>query len=95
MSAHARIDLTAATRTEVFADDLAAPAAEATALAWVCPFCGKQRVFDGGRPLGAAHQDECDRCGCRLAASSAELSAIAKFGALPHGRRALIDMNLF
>ena len=92
MSASIRIDLTAATPTEVPADDLAA--GEAT-LAWLCPVCGKLRVFEGGRPTGLGHQDECEECGCRLAVASLVPAAVAGRGAGRESLRALIDRNWF
>jgi uncharacterized protein (DUF983 family) len=52
MSGPTRIDPTTATPTQV---DLA--------LSWLCPVCGKVRVFEGGRP---AHQEECQKCGSPL-----------------------------
>jgi predicted RNA-binding Zn-ribbon protein involved in translation (DUF1610 family) len=92
MSAPIRIDLTAATPTEVPADDLAT--GEAT-LAWLCPVCGKLRVFEGGRPSGLGHQDECEECGCRLAVASLVPAAVARRGAGRESLRALIDSNWF
>ena len=92
MSGSIRIDLTAATPTEVPADDLAA--GEAT-LAWLCPVCGKLRVFEGGRPTGLGHQDECEECGCRLAVASEVPAAVAARGAGRESLRALIDSNWF
>ena len=77
MSAPIRIDLTAAAPTEVPADHLAWPivAGEAT-LSWLCPVCGKLRVFEGGRPLGPGHQDECQECGSALFAPQSRAARI-------------------
>ncbi len=92
MSAPIRIDLTTAAPTELPADDLAA--GEAT-LAWLCPVCGKLRVFEGGRPTGLGHQDECEECGCRLAVASEVRAAVAGRAAGRESLRALIDRNWF
>ena len=56
MSGPTRIDLTTATPTQTPAIDLS----------WLCPVCGKLHVFEGGRPLGQAHQEECQKCGSPL-----------------------------
>lgn len=58
MSGPTRIDLTTATPTQAAAFDLA--------LSWLCPVCGKVRVFEGGRPLGQGNQEECQKCGSPL-----------------------------
>ena len=58
MSGPTRIDFTAAVRTEASVDE--------AALAWLCCVCGKVRGFEGGRPLGQAQQDECQKCGSPL-----------------------------
>jgi uncharacterized protein (DUF983 family) len=96
MSAPIRIDLTAAAPTEVPADHLTRPiiAGEAT-LAWLCPVCGKLRMFEGGRPSGLGHQDDCEECGCRLAVASEVPAAVATRGAGRGSVRALIDANWF
>ena len=60
MSGPTRIDLAAAAETQApVVDDFS----------WLCPVCGKLRVFEGGRPLGTGHQDECPECGSALFAS--------------------------
>ena len=55
MSGPTRIDFAAAVRTEASVGE--------AALAWLCPVCGKVRVFEGGRP---AQQEECQKCGSPL-----------------------------
>ena len=35
-------------------------------LSWVCPTCGKIRMFEGGR-LECGARNECSNCGSRLA----------------------------
>jgi len=34
---------------------------------WNCAFCGKLRVFEGGRPFSLSHLDTCGICGTRVA----------------------------
>jgi hypothetical protein len=52
-----RIDLIAAVRTQ--------PPVDVLALRWLCPICGKLRVFEGGRPM-FGDRDECQECGSAL-----------------------------
>ena len=47
-----------------------------SALTWLCPVCGKLRVFEGGRPLSHDQHDDCPECGCRLA--DLDLASLAK-----------------
>ena len=68
MSGPTRIDLTTAAPTQ-------APLADVD-FTWVCPVCGKLGVFEGGRPLGTGHQDECPECGSALFAPQSRLSPI-------------------
>jgi hypothetical protein len=68
MSGLTRIDLTTAAPTQ-------APIAD-VGFTWLCPVCGKQRGFEGGRPLGTGHQDECAECGSALFAPQSRLSPI-------------------
>jgi hypothetical protein len=32
-------------------------------LSWLCAFCGRVRIFEGGRPLKVAYLDTCATCG--------------------------------
>ena len=68
MSGPTRIDLAAAVETQAPVVDLD--------FTWVCPVCGKLRVFEGGRPLGTGHQDECPECGSALFAPESRLSPV-------------------
>ena len=66
MSGPTRIDLAAAVETQ-------APDLDFT---WLCPVCGKLRAFEGGRPLGTGHQDECPECGSALFAPQSRVSPV-------------------
>ncbi len=68
MSGPTRIDLTAAAPTQALLADLD--------FTWLCPVCGKLRIFEGGRPLGTGHQDECPECGSALFASQNRLPPV-------------------
>ena len=68
MSGPTRIDLAAAVPTQASIVD--------PDFTWLCPVCGKLRVFEGGRPLGTGHQDECPECGSALFAPESRLSPV-------------------
>ena len=68
MSGPTRIDLAAASPTQAPDVDLD--------FTWLCPICGKLRAFEGGRPLGTGHQDECPECGSALFAPQSRLSPV-------------------
>jgi predicted RNA-binding Zn-ribbon protein involved in translation (DUF1610 family) len=68
MSGPTRIDLAAAVETQAPVVDLG--------FTWLCPVCGKLRVFEGGRPLGTGHQDECPECGSALFVPESRLSTV-------------------
>jgi len=73
MSGPDRIYASATALTQSPADALAA---DPSALTWLCPVCGKLRVFEGGRPLGSGHHDECEECGCALFSAQSHASPI-------------------
>ena len=61
------------------------PLQEASSLAWDCSFfCGKTRIWEGGRPWQFSHLDTCDKCGSRVAATASDKASI----------KALIDKHL-
>ncbi len=95
MSGPTRIDLHAATPVAAPADGLEPPFADPAALAWLCPSCGKLRVFEGGRPLGGGDPDDCWKCGSRLAVAPELQPAVAKAAADRYSVRALIDRYAF
>jgi len=66
-----RIDLTAAVRTE--------PPADVLALNWLCPVCGKVRVFEGGRPM-FGDRDQCQECGSALLAPQSHAAPVSGSG---------------
>lgn len=95
MSAPIRIDPQAASRAKAPADCVARPIADEAALTWLCPVCGQVRAYEGGRPTGLGHENDCRECGGRLAASPEEWTAIARHEAGRPSVRMLIDSNLF
>jgi hypothetical protein len=95
MSVHTQIYPRAALRTEAPTATLAPPIAAESSLTWLCSFCGLLRTFEGGRPLGLGHQNDCRECGGRLAAKPEDWAAIAKCDTRPGSVRGLIDRGLF
>ena len=71
MSFPTRIDYTAAVRMEASAHE--------AVLAWVCPVCGKVRVFEGGRPFKSDQQGECQKCGSPLYVPQSPAEQIRSF----------------
>lgn len=61
------------------------PVQEELSLSWECPFfCGKIRVWEGGRPWVFSHLDTCERCQSRVAVTPTEKASV----------KALIDRHL-
>jgi hypothetical protein len=50
---------------------------EEPSLSWLCAFCGKTRVYEGGRPLVFGHLDTCATCESRVAVEPADCAAVA------------------
>jgi hypothetical protein len=95
MSAPPQIDSRTAARTDARAHGLAQPIAEEAEITWPCSFCGLLRIYEGGRPLGQGHHNDCRECGGRLAINPEDRAAIAKCGARRGSVGALIDKDLF
>jgi hypothetical protein len=64
--------------------DSVEPRHDEASLSWDCAFCGRLRVFEGGRPFDFGRLDTCAACGSRIAAKPADRVALA----------ALIDNHL-
>ena len=47
-------------------------------LSWLCAFCGKLRIWEGGRPEIADHCKWCATCGSLVAVDAKDQEAVAK-----------------
>lgn len=62
----------------------AQPLPDEPSLSWLCAFCGKLRIYEGGRPGLFDHLDTCGTCGSRIATEPKDKAALI----------AMIDLHL-